>query len=128
MTEEEDDDTYFLVDDDKAEVVTYNHLVQAESPRTHRRSHAPPKVIRSRDLPSGHERIKADYFVPNLVYMISSSAKGKVGHISNMDHSMSLVSHIRSVLAGFGCVGIYSSTLKRLLNFIIKITTSKKQV
>jgi hypothetical protein len=58
--------------------------------------------------------------------MISSSVEGKVGHISNIDHSMSLVPHIRSVLAGFGCVDIYSSTLKRLLK--IKITTSKRSM
>lgn len=68
MMEEEDADTHFLVDDDEAEATTYNHLVQAESSRTRRRFDAPRKVIRSRDLPSGHKRIKADYFAPNPVY------------------------------------------------------------
>jgi hypothetical protein len=43
---------------------TYNHLVQA----VRRRSDAPPKVIRPRDLPSGHKRIIAEYFVPNPIY------------------------------------------------------------
>jgi len=68
MMEEEDDDMHFLLDDDEAEVATYNLLVEAESSHTRRRSDAPPKVIRPRDLPSGHKRINADYFVPNPVY------------------------------------------------------------
>ena len=68
MMEEEDDAMHFLLDDDEAEVATYNLLVEAESSHTRRRSDAPPKVIRPRDLPSGHKRINADYFVPNPVY------------------------------------------------------------
>jgi len=68
MMEEEDDDMHFLLDDDEAEVATYNLLVEAESSHTRRRSDAPPKVIRPRDLPSGHNRIKSDYFIPNPVY------------------------------------------------------------
>ena len=68
MMEEEDDAMHFLLDDDEAEVATYNLLVEAESSRTHRRSDGPPKVIRLRDLPSGHNRIKSDYFIPNPVY------------------------------------------------------------
>ncbi|CAN6310313.1 unnamed protein product [Urochloa humidicola] len=68
MEEEEDNDTNFFADDDEAEAATYNLLVEAESSRTRRRSNAPPKVIRPRDLPSGHRRIKADYFGPNPVY------------------------------------------------------------
>ena len=66
--EEEDDDMDFLFDEDEAEAMTYNHLLQAESSRRRRRSDAPPKVIRQRDLPSGHRRIKADYFVADPVY------------------------------------------------------------
>ncbi|XP_004971782.1 uncharacterized protein LOC101758964 [Setaria italica] len=68
MMEEEDNDTHFLVDDDEADAVTYNHLVQVESSRTRHRFDAPRKVIRPKDLPSGHKRIKADYFATNPVY------------------------------------------------------------
>ena len=66
--EEEDDDMDFLFVEDEAEAMTYNHLLQAESSCRRRRSDAPPKVIRQRDLPSGHRRIKADYFVADPVY------------------------------------------------------------
>ncbi|XP_039784815.1 uncharacterized protein LOC120651403 [Panicum virgatum] len=68
MMEEEDDDMHFLLDDDEAEVATYNLLVETESSRLHCRSDGPPKVIRPRDLPFGHNKIKSDYFVPNPVY------------------------------------------------------------
>ena len=68
LEEEEDDDMDFLFDEDEAKAMTYNHLLQAESSRRRRRSDAPPKVIRQRDLPSGHRRIKADYFVADPVY------------------------------------------------------------
>jgi hypothetical protein len=69
MMEEEEDDTE-LADDDEAEEATYNYLVESESysRRWRRRSDAPQKVIRPRDLPSGHKRIKADYFAINPVY------------------------------------------------------------
>ena len=68
MMEEEDDDMHFLLDDDEAEVATYNLLVETESSRPHCRSDGPPKVIRPRDLPFDHNKIKSDYFVPNPVY------------------------------------------------------------
>lgn len=69
--EEEDGGIDFLFGEDEVEAeeaATYNHLLQAETSRRRRRSDAPPKVIRPRDLPSGHRRIKADYFVPDPVY------------------------------------------------------------
>jgi hypothetical protein len=68
MMEEEDDDTILLCDDDEAEVATYTQVAESESSTRRRRSDAPPKVIRPRDLPSGHRRIKADYFAANPVY------------------------------------------------------------
>ena len=71
MEEEEDDLEFWLDDDEQLEVATYNHLLEAESSRPRRRSRppdAPPKVIRPRDLPSGHRQIKGDYFVANPVY------------------------------------------------------------
>jgi hypothetical protein len=68
MMEEEDDDTILLCDDDEAEVATYTQVAESESSSGRRRSDAPPKVIRPRDLPSGHRRIKADYFAANPVY------------------------------------------------------------
>lgn len=71
MEEEDDDLEFWLDDDEELEVATYNHLLEAESSRPRRRSHppdAPPKVIRPRDLPSGHRQIKGDYFVANPVY------------------------------------------------------------
>jgi hypothetical protein len=60
MMEEEDDDTIFMCDDEEAEVATYTQLVESESSSRRRRSDVPPKVIRPRDLPSSHRRIKAD--------------------------------------------------------------------
>jgi hypothetical protein len=68
MMEEEDDDTIFMCDDEEAEVATYTQLVESESSSRRRRSDVPPKVIRPRDLPSGHRRIKADYFGATPVY------------------------------------------------------------
>lgn len=71
MEEEDDDLEFWLDDDEQLEVATYNHLLEAESSRPRRRSRppdAPPKVIRPRDLPSGHRQIKGDYFVANPVY------------------------------------------------------------
>jgi hypothetical protein len=68
MMEEEDDDTIFMCDDEEAEVATYTQLVESQSCSRRRRSDVPPKVIRPRDLPSGHRRIKADYFGANPVY------------------------------------------------------------
>lgn len=71
MEEEEDGGIDFLFGEDEVEAeeaATYNHLLQAETSRRRRRSDAPPKVIRPRDLPSSHRRIKADYFVADPVY------------------------------------------------------------
>ena len=65
-------------------------------------------------------RSKATTLLQILFTTISNSIEGKVGDISNIDYSMSVLHHMTNVFAG-----IYLSRLKRLLR--ITISTSKKK-
>ena len=113
LEEEEDDDMDFLFDEDEAEAMTYNHLLQAESsrrhvdPMRHQRSFGRETFL----LVTGGLKLTTSLQI--LFTMISSFVEGKLEHISDTDRSMYAVAHMRSGVAGFGCVGIYSNTLKR---------------
>jgi len=126
LEEEEDDDMDFLFDEDEAEAMTYNHLLQAESsrrrvdPMRHQRSFGRETFL----LVTGGLKLTTSLQI--LFTMISSFVEGKLEHISDTDGSMYAVAHMRSGLAGFGCVGIYSNTSKRRSK--IMITTSEKGV
>jgi len=132
MEEGEDDLEFWLDDDEELEVATYNHLLEAESSRPVARvDDLVHLMLHQRSFGRGifplvTGRSKATTLLQILFTTISNSVEGKVGDISNIDYSMSVLHHMTNVFAGFGCGGIYLSRLKRLLR--ITIATSKKKV
>jgi hypothetical protein len=67
--DEEEEQMFFTEDEDKDMVVT-NYLLQQEASgsRRSRRPDAPPKWPNKRDHGASDAHIRADYFVPNLMY------------------------------------------------------------